>query len=317
MIKPFSKKKNEPDSKISEELYDNYLNTLLSKSKKERYEQIKRDELLLHQQRYNQEHKESEWVKQLRNKSHKNVLILSDIHAPYQHPDTLKFFAALKKKLNPDLVINLGDELDYHAMSFHTSDPDLDSPGKELLKGRMVLWELEKIFPEMYLCASNHGSMKYRKAKLNGTSKHMLVSYRQAIFAERDEEGDTYYPDNRGKNWYWSNKIEFKTINDQMVLCVHNKTQNLINNILRNQMHFIQGHYHSKSTIEYVSTPHNLLWGMQVGCMVDDTSLAFEYNKIDNLRPILSCGAIINGYPVIIPMLLEKGGRWCGKIVGI
>lgn len=298
-------------------IYDDYLSNLLTLSKKERREQLRQDQFILHRQRLNQEHANTEWVKKLRNHPHKKVLIISDIHAPYQHEDTLDFLEALNKKMKPDLVVNLGDELDYHAMSFHESDADLNSAGHELLCARRIMSELETIFPEMYITTSNHGSMKYRKAKAHGIPRHLIVSYGDALFSQRKENGSLYRVNNKGEKWYWSNKIEFLTSQNQTVMCVHNKTKNVINNILLNQMNFVQGHYHSKTTIEYVSTPHNLFWGMQVGCLVDDESVAFEYNKVDNYRPILTCGAVIDGFPTVIPMLLEKGGRWCGKIVGI
>ena len=104
------------------------------------------------------------------------ILVISDLHAPYQHEDALEFLRAVKEKYQPNLVLNVGDELDYHALSFHASDPDLDSAGVELKRGQKVLKEFEEIFPEMVLVDSNHGSMKYRKAKVNGIPRELMVS---------------------------------------------------------------------------------------------------------------------------------------------
>ena len=85
--------------------------------------------------------------KAIHNSSNSSVLVISDIHAPYQHPDAIDFLKALKKKHKPDRVIFTGDELDYHAMSFHDSDPDLPSAAMELERGQAVLRELEALFP--------------------------------------------------------------------------------------------------------------------------------------------------------------------------
>ncbi len=30
-------------------------------------------------------------------------------------------------------------------------------------------------------------------------------------------------------------------------------------------------------------------------------------------RPIIGCGAILDGHPKLLPMILEKGGRWTGE----
>ena len=47
--------------------------------------------------------------------NYKSVLVISDLHIPYHHPDAFKFLAALKKKYKPDLVVNIGDEIDQHS----------------------------------------------------------------------------------------------------------------------------------------------------------------------------------------------------------
>ena len=64
--------------------------------------------------------------------SYKSILVISDQHAPYNHIDTLDFLAAIKKKYKPDCVVNIGDEMDWHSISFHDSHPGLYSPSHEL-----------------------------------------------------------------------------------------------------------------------------------------------------------------------------------------
>jgi hypothetical protein len=51
---------------------------------------------------------------------------------------------------------------------------------------------------------------------------------------------------------------------------------------------------------------------MTVGCLIDD-ALALTYNKNTLKRPIIGCGAILDGHPKLLPMILEKGGRWNGE----
>jgi hypothetical protein len=54
---------------------------------------------------------------------------------------------------------------------------------------------------------------------------------------------------------------------------------------------------------------------MIVGCLIDDKSLAFSYNKLQMKRPIIGCGIILDGQPKLLPMILDKNGDWIKKIL--
>ena len=86
----------------------------------------------------------------------KSLLVISDLHATYMHPDTLPFLRALKRKYSFDRVICIGDEVDFHALSFHDSDPDLPSAGEELTRAIKSLKPIYKMFPNVDVVESNH-----------------------------------------------------------------------------------------------------------------------------------------------------------------
>jgi predicted phosphodiesterase len=65
----------------------------------------------------------------------KRVLFISDTHVPYSVSGYLNFLRELKAKFKPEIVIHVGDELDYHAISFHDSDVDLFSAGHGVRQG--------------------------------------------------------------------------------------------------------------------------------------------------------------------------------------
>ena len=52
--------------------------------------------------------------------NHKRILVISDMHIPYHHKDSIKFLKEIKKEFKPDTVINIGDLLDFHAISMHS-----------------------------------------------------------------------------------------------------------------------------------------------------------------------------------------------------
>ena len=91
---------------------------------------------------------------------YKKVLAIGDMHIPYHHKDSMAFLRALKKHYKGfDLVVNIGDELDQHAISMHDSNPDLPSAGDELNIAKQYIQVLYKIFPDMTLVDSNHSSL--------------------------------------------------------------------------------------------------------------------------------------------------------------
>ena len=65
------------------------------------------------------------------------------------------------------------------------------------------------------------------------------------------------------------------------------------NNIALIGCNFVQGLHHGVFDIVYLGH----LTYSTVGCLIDDASLAFAYNKNTLKRPIISCGAILDGQP--------------------
>lgn len=231
-----------------------------------------------------------------------SIVVMPDLHAPYHHKHSLAFMQLVRDKFKPELVINLGDEADKHAMSFHDSDPDLMSAGDELAATIKVMAELEKIFPRMLLCDSNHGSMAYRKAKHHGFPAAMIRGYREVLF-----------PNGGGKGWNWAENWRVRTAMGD-VLFKHQPSGPILTDASHNQCNLVVGHHHGKFSIEYGASSARLYWGGFFGCLIDKDSLAFAYGKHTMYKPILGCGVIINGVPTLIPMLLDSNGDWVGHL---
>jgi len=228
------------------------------------------------------------------------TLIISDLHYPYAHKDSLPFLKAVKSWLKPDRVVNIGDEVDYHAISFHDKDPDLDNATQELLKARDDIKKLEKVFPKMDLLHSNHGSLVFRKRKYHGLPDYIIKDYADILDVNK-------------KNWKWHDKLLLKDKFGTYYF-VHNMNKDPMKSSMAIGMNLIQGHYHTDFQIKYWSSPEALRFGMTVGCLIDKDSLAFAYSRVNIRRPILGCAVIEDGIPQLIPMVLEKGNRWTGKI---
>lgn len=213
------------------------------------------------------------------------ILVISDLHAPYQDPYALEFLQVLKDRYDFTRIISVGDEQDVSAASFHETNVDMLSAGHELLEAQKVLKELEKMFPEIDIMSSNHGDLFYRKAKAHGIPLHVIKPYNEVLGV--------------GEGWKWHNDLIVELPTGEDVYFCHGKSQNGLKLSQNMSMNCVQGHYHSSFNIQYWSSPRALYWSMQVGCLIDDKSLAMAYNKLTVNRPILGCGVIIDGVPML------------------
>lgn len=233
---------------------------------------------------------------------YKCILHIPDQHAPYQHPDALKFLQAVQGKFPIDLVVNAGDELDFHAMSFHDSDPNLDSAGRELEQGKKWLHKLAKVFPEQLICDSNHGSMTFRRAKAHGLPVQLIRTYRDVVF-----------PHGGGDGWSWAESWRVKTPMGD-VLFKHQASGAILIDAAHNACNLVVGHHHGNFSVEYTASSAHLYWGVYGGCLIDKDAYAFAYGKHSLRKPVLGCTIIIDGRPTLIPMVLNRKGRWNGSL---
>lgn len=234
-------------------------------------------------------------------KKYKSILIIPDQHFPFNHIDIFLFLTAVKKAYKPDKVINLGDEIDAHSMSMHDHSPDLPSPHDEMGLAIERLKYMYKLFPEVDVLESNHGSLVYRRAAKNGLPKRVIKPYREILEAP--------------KGWHWHQDLEILGSDGEPIYMCHGLAADPLKNSKNRSKRFIQGHHHSRFEIQYWANSDKLFWGVTSGCLIDYKALAFEYGRLMLNKPILGVTVIRNGYPLLIPMILNKSGRWNGKLV--
>ena len=229
-------------------------------------------------------------------KKHDRILVISDLHFPYHFPEVFAFLIKLKNKYKPTKIVMIGDEMDWHSINVsHIINPDLPAPVDELEIGRSLCGQLEKIFPEMVLLESNHGSMVLRRAMAKGMSRFFLRDYNEILDV--------------GRGWRWQEKHIIETTKGR-VMFAHQFCRDIAKAVRETSMSCCQGHFHTVSEVKYVGNDFHLNWGMSVGCLVDKKSLAMAYMKVNLAKPILSCGIITEGIPQIVPMVLNTSGSW-------
>lgn len=230
-----------------------------------------------------------------------SILFFTDPHCPYSHPDWLVFLKAVTDKYKPDLVVCGGDEVDNHSISFHPKNPDLPGANEEFDSAIKALSPLYKMYPNLKLLESNHGSLVYRKGIDAGLPRRVFKSYNDILEAP--------------KGWSWHFDLKINTPNG-LVYMHHGKTSAIEKLSKSMACNCIQGHYHSKFYVSYWASPQGLFFDANAGSLSDWHSLAMAYAKNNVPKPILGCIVILEGRAKLVPMRLNNDGRWDRQIKG-
>ena len=76
----------------------------------------------------------------------RSILILSDTHFPYQIPGYFEWIKKIKDKINPSMVLHIGDLVDFHSVSQHLHSAELPNIKYEIKDAIKCIKKLRKIF---------------------------------------------------------------------------------------------------------------------------------------------------------------------------
>lgn len=217
-----------------------------------------------------------------------NVLVISDAHLPFEHPDALRFCREIQEKYNCGTVVNIGDIIDNYAISRYDKDPSsmaISAEYEEVLR-KLKAWY--KTFPEVKVCIGNHEARLFKKVALAGLPISWLKDLKSILEAPSEWTFEFSYDINGVLYTHGTNYS-----GDMAAL-----------NIARdNRQSTVIGHIHTAAGVRYLSNRNNTIFGMSVGCLVDDKSYAFAYGKENARKSILSCGVVLNGKTAIVETL--------------
>lgn len=206
------------------------------------------------------------------------VLVIGDIHEPFCLDGYLQHCKNVYKEYKCNKVVFIGDIIDSHYSSFHSTDPDGMSAKDELNLSIKKLRKWHKAFPKATVIIGNHDRIVARKALANGISAKWIKEYKDVL------EVPT-----------WNFKTD-ETIDN--VLYVHGEGATAFTKAKTLFQSVVAGHTHTKCYIEYM----NNVFGMQVGCGVDKDSYAMAYAK-NYAPPQIACGVVLDGkLPILIKM---------------
>ena len=216
-------------------------------------------------------------------KTAKNVLIIGDTHLPYELDGYLEFCIEQYHKWNCDTVVHIGDLIDSHATSRHPSMPEAYSPGDELKYTISKLKSWYKAFPNMKVCIGNHDIRSYKIASEYGVASKWMKGFAEVLevptweFEESFEINGILYTHGTGTTGQNA---------------AHMRALNLGQSV-------VMGHLHTESSIIHHKIANEVIFGMIVGCGVNEKSYGMNYAKNFPRKCITSCGIVLGDQPIL------------------
>lgn len=211
------------------------------------------------------------------NKQERRILVIGDIHAPFTLDGYLEFCKETYAKYNCNQVIFIGDIIDNHYASFHTSDPDGLGGGDELDVAVEVVKKWAIAFPVADVTIGNHDRIIMRKAFSSQIPSRWIKSYNEVL----------------GVNWNWTERIVYDSVQ-----YVHGEGGTARTKSKNDMMSTVQGHIHTQAYCEWSVGRNFKVFGMQVGCGVDGSSYAAAYAK-NFKKQAIGCGVVLGGHTAI------------------
>lgn len=224
------------------------------------------------------------------------VLVIPDLHCPFEHPDALPFLMAVRDAYKTNLTVCEGDEIDAASMSRYPKDPDGMNPGKELAEAIEHLRPFYREFPEVLVCESNHTVRPWKLAFEAGLPASFLPTISKVLDApdgwiwkpRHEIDGVLYTHGDNGKSGQYAHVHYMKQAKQSVVI----------------------GHIHAFAGVNYEG-PH---FGMNAGCLIDRDAYCFKYAKGALLDVSIGCGVVIDGKEAYFIPMRQENGRWTGKL---
>ena len=222
-------------------------------------------------------------LQKMREADTRNILVVGDLHIPFELDNYFDWCVEQYKTYNCNHVIFIGDILDNHAFSFHESDPDGHSAGKELELSIQKVKKWHDAFPNADVCIGNHDRLAARKSFTGGIPKAWLRSYNEVL---------------KTPTWNWVESIVYDD-----VLFEHGEGGQAKTKAKNNLMSSVCGHTHTEAyTIWFVGKRYRV-FASQTGCGVDSSSYAANYAK-NFKKQAIGCLVVLNNGTLPINLLM-------------
>lgn len=202
----------------------------------------------------------------------RRILIIGDLHEPFCLDGYLEFCKETYKRYDCNQVVFIGDIIDNHYSSYHESDADGMGGGQELDLAIERIAKWYEAFPKADVIIGNHDRIIMRKAQSSQVPRKWIKEYKDVL--------DT-------PKW---NFVESVTYDD--VLYIHGEGGTARSRMRKDLNSVVQGHLHTQFYCDYLVGKNFSIFGMQVGCGIDNKSYAMAYAK-NYGKPAIGCGVVL------------------------
>jgi metallophosphoesterase superfamily enzyme len=213
-----------------------------------------------------------------------NILVIGDIHLPFELTNYLNFCKETYKKYECNKVIFIGDIIDNHYSSYHETDANGMGGLQELELAIDKVEAWYKAFPVADVIIGNHDRIIMRKAQSSAIPTKWIREYKEVLGTPK---------------WNFTESV---TYND--VLYVHGEGGTARSRMKKDLQSVVQGHLHTQAYTEWLVGRNIKIFGMQVGCGIEHKSYAMAYAK-NYGKPAIGCGVILDNGKQPINVLMD------------
>jgi len=210
------------------------------------------------------------------------VLCVGDLHLPFTLDGYLEFCVDIYNKWECDKVVFIGDIVDNHYVSYHETDADGMGGKEELDMAIEEVAQWHDTFPDADVCIGNHDRLPRRKAQSSDLPTRWMKSYEEVL---------------ETPTWRFVESVE---VDD--VRYIHGEGGTARTRCVKDMQSTVQGHLHTQCYTEWKVGSRDRIFGMQIGCGVNDKEYAFAYAK-NFPKSAIACGVIIDGQLAVNEMM--------------
>jgi metallophosphoesterase superfamily enzyme len=211
-------------------------------------------------------------------KDESRILVIGDLHAPFTLDKYLKHCKEVYSKYNCNKVVFIGDVIDNHYSSYHETDADGLGGLDELEIAIKKLSKWYEAFPTADVTIGNHDRIIMRKAQTSNIPSKWIKSYKEVLETPK---------------WNFIDRIVYDDVQ-----YVHGEGGTAHTKCRADMMSTVQGHLHTQCYVQWFVGQNFKIFGMQVGCGIDNDAYAMGYAKRGK-KPAIGCGVVIGGHTSI------------------
>ena len=227
---------------------------------------------------------EHDLIKANRSKDNRNVLVVGDLHCPFDLDKYKDWCEEQYHNFNCNQVIFIGDVIDNHYSSYHETSADGMGGADELEYAIKRLSRWYKAFPVAKIIIGNHDRMIMRKAQTSAIPSKWIKSYKEVLQVPKWEFVERYVQD----------KVQY----------IHGEGGTARTKCRADMMNTVQGHLHTQAYTEHYVGQKFRVYGTQVGCGINWETYAMAYAKYGK-KPAIGCAVVLNNGKLPVNLLMS------------